>query len=97
MLRFYFTAILTTPSLPITAAYMAASANAVMKGPDTVPPGRSISSANSSLITASPSPIDQARMPMSWAQERCCSMMRWKSSALSAAKLGPINPSIVVG
>ncbi|MDT4883299.1 hypothetical protein FQZ97_1193300 [compost metagenome] len=40
MFKLDVTAISTLPSLPSTTAYMAASANAIIVGPDSVPPGR---------------------------------------------------------
>ena len=40
MFRLDVTAISTRPSRPSTTAYMAASARAMMVGPDRVPPGR---------------------------------------------------------
>ncbi|AOE87028.1 hypothetical protein THL1_4480 [Pseudomonas sp. TCU-HL1] len=40
MFKLDVTAISTFPSLPNTTAYMAASASAMMVGPDRVPPGR---------------------------------------------------------
>ncbi|MCY1562105.1 hypothetical protein D9M68_994510 [compost metagenome] len=59
------TAISTLPRLPSTTAYMAASASAMMVGPDKVPPGRTSLGWNGTRARAPSASSRSMRKPMS--------------------------------
>jgi hypothetical protein len=65
MVKLVVTASLTLPIAESTTANMQASASAMIIGPDTTPPGRSIVGRNGSRSTARPRSMASACMPIS--------------------------------
>src|SRR5512132_4211926 len=86
MEKLVVTASLTLPIADSTTANMHASASAMMIGPDTTPPGRSIDGRKGSRSAARPRSIASACMPISYAHGRSSRMIASKSAMLISAR-----------